>query len=96
MSFLVTGRADYIESHTCKIFAHQGHTVVIYNNLFTGYRKLVHLYSFIYRYILNTERLHSCIRQHCANGVGHFVSSAYCTESIIDQSKCFSKDVDAC
>ena len=41
MRILVTGGAGYIGSHTCKALAHQGHTVVTYDNLSTGHRELV-------------------------------------------------------
>lgn len=93
MRILVTGGAGYIGSHTCKALAHQGHTVVTYDNLSTGHRELVRWGDFVYGDILDTQRLRSCIRQHRIEGIIHFAASAYVGESIIDPGKYFRNNV---
>lgn len=93
MRILVTGGAGYIGSHTCKALAHQGHTVVVYDNLSTGHRELVCWGDFVYGDILDTQRLRSCIRQHRIEGIIHFAASAYVGESVIDPGKYFRNNV---
>lgn len=93
MRILVTGGAGYIGSHTCKALAHQGHTVVVYDNLSTGHRELVRWGDFVYGDILDTQRLRSCIRQHRIEGIIHFAASAYVGESVIDPGKYFRNNV---
>ena len=93
MRILVTGGAGYIGSHTCKALAHQGHTVVTYDNLSTGHRELVRWGDFVYGDILDTQRLRTCIRQHQIEGIIHFAASAYVGESVIDPGKYFRNNV---
>jgi len=93
MRILVTGGAGYIGSHTCKALAHQGHTVVVYDNLSTGHRELVRWGDFVYGDILDTQRLRSCIRQHQIEGIIHFAASAYVGESVVDPAKYFRNNV---
>lgn len=93
MRILVTGGAGYIGSHTCKALAHQGHTVVTYDNLSTGHRELVRWGDFVYGDILDTQRLRTCIRQHHIEGIIHFAASAYVGESVIDPGKYFRNNV---
>lgn len=93
MRILVTGGAGYIGSHTCKALAHQGHTVVVYDNLSTGHRELVRWGDFVYGDILDTQRLRGCIRQHQIEGIIHFAASAYVGESVIDPGKYFRNNV---
>jgi len=93
MRILVTGGAGYIGSHTCKALAHQGHTVVVYDNLSTGHRELVRWGDFVYGDILDTQRLRSCIKQHHIEGIIHFAASAYVGESVIDPGKYFRNNV---
>ena len=93
MRILVTGGAGYIGSHTCKILAHQGHTVVTYDNLSTGHRELVRWGDFVYGDILDTQRLRTCIRQHKIEGIIHFAASAYVGESVIDPGRYFHNNV---
>jgi UDP-glucose-4-epimerase GalE len=93
MRILVTGGAGYIGSHTCKALAHQGHTVVTYDNLSTGHRQLVRWGDFVYGDILDTQRLRACIRQHRIEGIIHFAASAYVGESVIDPGKYFRNNV---
>ena len=93
MRILVTGGAGYIGSHTCKALAHQGLTVVVYDNLSTGHRELVRWGDFVYGDILDTQRLRACIRQHRIEGIIHFAASAYVGESVIDPGKYFRNNV---
>lgn len=90
---MVTGGAGYIGSHTCKALAHQGHTVVTYDNLSTGHRELVRWGNFVYGDILDTQRLRSCIRQHRVEGIIHFAASAYVGESVVNPGKYFKNNV---
>ncbi len=93
MRILVTGGAGYIGSHTCKVLAHQGHTVIVYDNLSTGHRELVRWGDFVHGDILDTQRLRSCIRQHKIEGIIHFAASAYVGESVVDPGKYFRNNV---
>lgn len=93
MRILVTGGAGYIGSHTSKALSHQGHSVVVYDNLSTGHRELVRWGDFVYGDILDTQRLRSCIRQHRIEGIIHFAASAYVGESVVDPGKYFRNNV---
>ncbi|MGE4440335.1 MAG: UDP-glucose 4-epimerase GalE [Desulfomicrobium sp.] len=93
MRILVTGGAGYIGSHTCKTLAHQGHNVVVYDNLSTGHRELARWGDFVYGDILDTQRLRTCIKQNRIEGIIHFAASAYVGESVIDPGKYFRNNV---
>lgn len=93
MRILVTGGAGYIGSHTCKALAHQGHAVVVYDNLSTGHRELVRWGDFEYGDILDTQRLRACIRRHRIEGIIHFAASAYVGESVVDPGKYFRNNI---
>ena len=93
MRILVTGGAGYIGSHTCKALAHQGHTVVVYDNLSTGHRELVRWGDFVHGDILDTQRLRACIRQYQIEGIIHFAASAYVGESVANPGKYFRNNV---
>ncbi|WP_051306912.1 UDP-glucose 4-epimerase GalE [Desulfomicrobium escambiense] len=93
MRILVTGGAGYIGSHTCKALTHQGHTVIVYDNLSTGHRELVRWGDFVFGDILDTQRLRACIRQYRIEGIIHFAASAYVGESVVEPGKYFRNNV---
>lgn len=93
MKVLVTGGAGYIGSHTCKALAEQGHEVVVYDNLSTGYRKLVRWGAFEYGDIRDSARLGTVLRQHRPDGCIHFASSIAVGESVTDPGKYYDNNV---
>lgn len=82
MKILVTGGAGYIGSHTCKALARAGHDVAVYDNLSTGFRRLVKWGPFIQGDILDGEKLRACLRQYQPEGIIHFAAFSQVGESV--------------
>jgi UDP-glucose-4-epimerase GalE len=93
VNILITGGAGYIGSHTCKHLAQQGHTVVAYDNLSTGWKDLVKWGPFVHGDIRDTQRLRQAMRRHKADGVIHFAAKAAVGESVVNPAKYFSNNV---
>ncbi len=93
MKVLVTGGAGYIGSHTCKYLAHQGHEVVVYDNLSTGHRELIRWALFEHGDIRDLARLRAVIREHQPDGIIHFASSIAVGESVQDPGKYYENNV---
>ena len=93
MNILVTGGAGYIGSHTCKELARQGHTVVVYDNLSTGWREFVKWGPFVHGDIRDPQRLRQVMRRHAIEGVIHFAAKAAVGESVVNPAKYVSNNV---
>ncbi len=93
MNILVTGGAGYIGSHTCKELARQGHAVVVYDNLSTGWKEFVKWGPFVHGDIRDTQRLRQALRRHSIDGVIHFAAKAAVGESVVNPGKYFSNNV---
>lgn len=82
MKIMVTGGAGYIGSHTSKALAKAGHTVVVYDNLSTGFRELARYGTFVHGDILDEAKLRTAMAEHKPDGIIHFAASAYVGDSM--------------
>lgn len=89
MLILVTGGAGYIGSHTCKFLAEQGHDVIIYDNLSTGWRSFAKYGKFIHGDICDIQNLRMVLHSHHVEAVVHFAAKAYVAESVSNPSLYF-------
>ncbi|MBO4313669.1 MAG: UDP-glucose 4-epimerase GalE [Desulfovibrio sp.] len=93
MRILVTGGAGYIGSHTCKLLAHSGHEVVVYDNLSTGHREMVKWGPLVEGDIRDIPSLLAAIDRHAPDGIIHFASSIAVGESVQDPGKYYDNNV---
>ncbi len=81
-TILVTGGAGYVGSHCCKEFAAQGWTVVVYDNLYRGWRDMVRWGELIEGDILDTAALQAAIARVKPDVLAHFAALTYVGESV--------------
>ncbi|MBQ9537113.1 MAG: UDP-glucose 4-epimerase GalE [Desulfovibrionaceae bacterium] len=93
MKVLVTGGAGYIGSHTCKLLANLGHTVITYDNLSTGHRQLVKWGDFIYGDIRDEARLRYAVHKYQPDGLIHFASFISVGESCSDPGSYYENNI---
>ncbi len=73
LSILVTGGAGYIGSHTVKALIKKGHNVVVFDNLSTGKRRLLHPYAkLIIGDILDKNAIKKTLKENKIDAVFHF------------------------
>lgn len=90
MTFLITGGAGYIGSHTCVELMKAGHDVVIYDNLSNAKRSVINRIDslagrapgFILGNILDEKRLDEVFSTHKIDGVIHFAGLKAVGESV--------------
>ena len=87
MRIFVTGGAGYVGSHTCKALAQNGHEVIVYDNLSTGFRKLVKWGELIEGDILDKDLLQTILHRHKPDGIIHFAAFSQVGESVSDPGK---------
>ncbi|MBU6376523.1 MAG: UDP-glucose 4-epimerase GalE [Bdellovibrionales bacterium] len=79
---LVIGGAGYIGSHTHYALIERGVEVLVYDNLSTGFRELIHPQAqFIEGCMSDEDRLTTLLHQHKVDGVIHFAASIQVEES---------------
>ncbi|MGC1304204.1 MAG: UDP-glucose 4-epimerase GalE [Caulobacteraceae bacterium] len=83
-TIFVTGGAGYVGSHCCKEFAAQGWKVVVYDNLYRGWRDLVQWGELVEGDILDRDRLQAAIAAAKPDVVAHFAALTYVGESVED------------
>lgn len=93
MNILVTGGAGYIGSHVCKHLAQNGHKVVVYDNLSTGFRELVKWGDFEYGDVRDESCLRACLRRHRPDGVIHFAAISQVGESVRDPGAYYRNNI---
>lgn len=91
--FLVTGGAGYIGSHTCKRLARAGHEVVVFDNLFRGYRDFVKWGPLVEGDLRDTALLRETLRWTRPDAVIHFAALAYVGESVVDPARYYDNNV---
>ena len=94
MAVLVVGGAGYIGSHAARALRRAGYPVIIYDNLCTGFRRLVQGFELIEADIADQAMLHRVLPR--VDAIMHFAAHAYVGESVTDPRKYFrNNSVDA-
>jgi UDP-arabinose 4-epimerase len=83
-TILVTGGAGYVGSHCCKAFANAGWRVVVFDNLFRGWRDMVKWGPLIEGDILDRSALDAAFAEVKPDVVAHFAALTYVGESVDD------------
>lgn len=81
-TIFVTGGAGYVGSHCCKAFAQRGWEVVVYDNLFRGWRDLVRWGRLVEGDILDRAALTAAMAEAKPDAVAHFAALTYVAESV--------------
>lgn len=81
---LVTGGAGYVGSHCCKAFAKAGWRVVVFDNLFRGWKDFAKWGPLIEGDILDGPALDLVMAEHQPDLVAHFAALTYVGESVSD------------
>ncbi|MEN9723243.1 MAG: hypothetical protein RJB38_1229 [Pseudomonadota bacterium] len=80
---LVTGGAGYIGSHTHYALIERGYSVMVYDNLSTGFREAIHPQArFIEGELLDEVKLTQIFSESQISGVVHFAASIRVEESV--------------
>lgn len=91
MVVLVVGGAGYIGSHTAHALRSQGHEVILYDNLSTGFASLAAGFELIVGDAADSSMLGRILPR--VDAVMHFAASAYVGESVIHPRKYFENNV---
>jgi UDP-glucose-4-epimerase GalE len=91
MTILVVGGAGYIGSHAARALCERGESVILYDNLSTGFRSLAEGRDLVVGDIADVGRLESVMRR--VDAVMHFAAHAYVGESVENPKKYFQNNV---
>jgi len=91
VAILVTGGAGYIGSHAARALRRSGYEVVIYDNLSTGFRRLVQGFELVEGDIADDGKLRPLLAR--VDAVMHFAAHAYVGESVENPRKYFRNNV---
>jgi UDP-glucose-4-epimerase GalE len=91
VAILVTGGAGYIGSHAARALRRSGYEVVIYDNLSTGFRRLVQGFELVEGDIADEATLRPVLAR--VDAVMHFAAHAYVGESVTNPRKYFRNNV---
>jgi UDP-glucose-4-epimerase GalE len=91
MTILVVGGAGYIGSHAARALCERGESVILYDNLSTGFGSLAEGRDLIVADIADVGRLESVMRR--VDAVMHFAAHAYVGESVENPKKYFQNNV---
>ena len=90
---LVTGGCGYIGSHVVRQLFEAGYTVVVYDNLSTGFADaLIHGEELIEGDLADTDKLDAVFNQHRFKTVLHFAAAIIAPESVILPLKYYTKN----
>ncbi len=94
MKVLLVGGAGYIGSHMAKLLVNTGHYVCTFDNLSTGFRRLVRYGEFVMGDTADHEQLGSVFsNQGPFDAVMHFAGSIEVGESVKDPAKYYRNNV---
>ena len=91
MTILVSGGAGYIGSHTVRALRRSGHSVVVYDNLSTGSRRLAEGFELVEGDLADESTLRPALAR--VDAVMHFAAHAYVGESVANPRKYFQNNV---
>ncbi len=83
-SILVTGGAGYIGSHTVQQLLGRGESVVVLDNLSTGFRQALQGVTFVEGDVGNQQLVAGLLRDHDVQTVIHFAAHTIVPESVSD------------
>jgi UDP-glucose 4-epimerase len=91
-SILVTGGAGYIGSHTVQQLLGRGESVVVLDNLSTGFRQSVEGVTLVEGDVGNTALVGNVLQQHKVQTVIHFAAHTIVPESVSDPLKYYGNN----
>ncbi len=91
-AILVTGGAGYIGSHVVRQLGEAGETVVVLDNLCTGFRQAVLFGELIVGDVQDTALLRSVFRDHDIDTVMHFAAHTIVPESVANPLKYYGNN----
>lgn len=93
MKILVVGGAGYIGSHMAKQLVCAGHSVVVLDNLSTGFRDQARYGELVEGDLADTALLEQLFNKYAFDGVMHFAAASLVGESMQDPSKYYRNNV---
>lgn len=93
MNVLVVGGAGYIGSHMVRMLARAGHSVVVLDNLSTGFRASVTAGEFYQGEMSDRNLVEGLLRRHRIDAVMHFAACALVGESVEHPAKYYDNNV---
>jgi UDP-glucose 4-epimerase len=91
-TILVTGGAGYIGSHTVQQLLARGESVVVLDNLATGFRQAVPGVTLVEGDVGNRELVEALLREHGIRTVIHFAAATIVPESVADPLKYYGNN----
>jgi len=92
MTILVTGGAGYIGSHVVHQLGQQGESVVVLDNLSTGYRSAVLHGKLVIGDTGDRQRVSEVLREHSIDTVMHFAAHTIVPESVAEPLKYYGNN----
>lgn len=93
MNILVVGGAGYIGSHMTKLLVQAGHSVVVLDNLSTGFESLCKYGEFVKGEMQDEKLVCEILTSRKIDAVMHFAASSQVGESIVNPYKYFNNNV---
>ncbi|MCG5499554.1 UDP-glucose 4-epimerase GalE [Ectothiorhodospira sp. B14B] len=93
LRILVAGGAGYIGAHMVKQLVRAGHTVIVLDNLSTGFRSLARHGELVVGDLADTWLLERLFQAHRFDGVMHFAAASLVGESMTDPGKYYRNNV---
>ena len=91
-TILVKGGAGYIGSHTVQQLLARGESVVVLDNLSTGFRQSVPGVTFVEGDVGDPQRVSALLREHAIRTVIHFAAHTIVPESVSDPLKYYGNN----
>lgn len=92
-TFLVTGGAGYIGSHTVRHLRERGYRCLVVDNLVYGHREAVGDSDFYHMDIGDEQALSALMRKNAVDAVIHFAAYTYVGESVTQPQKFYRNNV---
>lgn len=93
MNVLVVGGAGYIGSHTVRLLGRSGHSVVVLDNLSTGFAAAVTYGELVVGDMRDRPLVESVLKKHSIDVVMHFAAFALVGESVDQPAKYYQNNV---